>query len=127
MATVVNTKVCTARLRCLQNKWNPCDVQITLRLFRRCLTSIVTRWGSRQEEGDALFVMQLTNRPLLYHSAAHALTWKEERYSYSTASLAVADKILSLSPAVKYLVNTNNISDLSLITPSGPKSRILKG
>ena len=47
---------------------------------------------------------------------------------YSTAALCVAaDDGVSLSPAVKYLVNTNSISDLSLITPSGPKSRILKG
>ena len=48
---------------------------------------------------------------------------------YSTGSLAVASDALSLSPAVKYLINTNSITqaDLSLIKPSGPKARILKG
>ncbi len=33
----------------------------------------------------------------------------------------------SISPAVRYLVDTHNIQDVSVIHASGPKNRLLKG
>ena len=106
-------KIRASHLKYLQlskNKWNPNDLQRSLNLFRRCLT---TRCSN---------------------SAAHAPSapgqWQlfgvSTEKNYSTAFVAVKETV-SLSPAVKYLVDTNNISDLSLITASGPKDRILKG
>ena len=37
------------------------------------------------------------------------------------------DPSVTLSPAVRYLVYTHNISDLSQLTPTGPGQRLLKG
>ena len=108
----VNIGACHLRyLRLSKSKWNLISAQRYLHRHRGCLTA------HHSFPGD--------------NSTAHApSTWQllgvgRER-SHSTASVAVKEAI-SLSPAVKYLVDTNNISDLSLIKPSGPKDRILKG
>ena len=105
----------SAHLRHLLLSKNQNCLQRLLLLYRRCLGT-----NSRRYLGPS------------GNPTTHAPAWQlysgvcsRARY-YSTASVAVAETV-SLSPAVKYLVDTNNISDLSLITPSGPKDRILKG
>ena len=108
----VNVGACHLRyLRLSKSKWNLISAQRYLHRHRGCLTA------HHSFPRD--------------NSTAHApSTWQllgvGRVRSYSTASVAVKEAI-SLSPAVKYLVDTNNISDLSLIKPSGPKDRILKG
>lgn len=106
-------KIGASHLKYLQlskSKWTPNDLLRSLNQFRRCLTTVLPPEDS---------------------STAHApLSWQLLGGSrvrwYSTASVALKETV-SLSPAVKYLVDTNNIADLSLIKPSGPKDRILKG
>ena len=98
-------------LQLSRSRWNPIDLQRSVHRFRRCLSTVLPH---RSSPGD--------------DSTAHAPSrWQlfgaDRERCFSTASVAT----VSLSPAVKYLVDTNNISDLSLIKPSGPKDRILKG
>lgn len=111
---MAGVRISASHLKYLQfsrSKWNPIDLQRSAHRFRRCLTTVLPH---RSSPGD--------------DSTAHApsrwqLLGASGERCYSTASVAT----ISLSPAVKYLVDTNNISDLSLIKPSGPKDRILKG
>ena len=46
--------------------------------------------------------------------------------SYSQAVPAI-DASQMLSPAVRYIVGTHNITDISAIQATGPKNRLLKG
>ena len=115
-----------------------------LRLSRRTqgigiIPGRVSRFRVRLASSSALWRVQREEKNSNYIPSrdAHAAPWTVKWQLFvragvmmcSTASVAVAGDALSLSPAVKYIVNTNCItqSDLSLIKPSGPKARILKG
>ena len=104
--------------------WDRNNSQRCLRLFGRYLTS--SRSPFSLQEGRNPIAGSTNCSRLGCSSVSYEWQLLLSGAKYSTASMAT-EATEALSPAVKYLVNTNSISDLSLIKPSGPKARILKG
>ena len=53
--------------------------------------------------------------------------WPEGIRRVSQVTQGTADFSQTYSPAVRYLVNTHSIKDVTMIQASGPKNRLLKG
>ena len=82
-------------------------------------TSIHTRPQSTLERGRK-YACLLNNA----HSCRSQQLHTSNKHANGTPAI---DSSVPLSPAVRYLVFTHNISDLSQLTPTGPGQRLLKG